>query len=127
MKTLRPVYCIVVVFTLGILCGSLGTHLFYKFRMETIVNPRGPDREDRIVNRLDRKLGLDAGQKVQVRAIVHETQEGIREVRSRFRPQMMAIIENAETKIGAVLTPEQRKIYNQMIVERKEKFKRRGE
>lgn len=127
MKNLRPVYCIVVVFTLGTLCGILGTHLVYKFRMEAIMNERGQNREERLVNRLDRKLGLDAGQLEQVRAIVHETQDGIREVRSRFRPQMMAVIEKAEMKISAILTPEQRKKYEQMIVERKEKIKRRRE
>lgn len=127
MKSLRPVYCIVVVFTLGILCGILGTHLVYNFRMETIISGRGQNREERLVNRLDRKLGLDAGQKEQVRSIVHETQEGIRTVRSQFRPQMVAIIEKAEMKISAILTPEQREKYEQMIVERKEKFKKRGE
>ena len=126
MKNVRPIYCILVVFLLGTLCGSLGTHLFYKCRMDLISGSRGENREERLVNRLDRKLDLDAGQKEQVRAIVHETQEDIRQVRRQFRPQMEAAIEKAQTKIGVLLTPEQRKKYEKMIAERKGKSHRKG-
>jgi len=126
MKNVRPIYCILVVFILGTLCGTLGTHLFYKCRMDSIIGERGQQREERLVNRLDRKLDLDAGQKEQVRAIVHETQEEVRQVRRQFRPQMEATLEKAQTKIGALLTPEQRKKYEQMIAERKAKSHRKA-
>jgi Spy/CpxP family protein refolding chaperone len=126
MKNVRPIYCILVVFILGTLCGTLGTHLFYKCGMDSIISSNGENREERLVNRLDRKLDLNAGQKEQVRAIVHETQEDIRQVRRQFRPQMEAAIEKAQTKIGVLLTPEQRKKFEQIIAERKGKSHRKA-
>jgi len=125
MKNIRPIYCILVVFVLGTLCGVLGTHLFYKCRMDSIIGARGANREERLVEMLDRKLDLDARQKEQVRAIVRETQQEVRQVRRQFRPQMEATLEKAQTKIGALLTPEQRKKYEQMIAERREKSHRK--
>jgi hypothetical protein len=125
MKNFRPIYCILVVFVLGTLCGVLGTHLFYKCRMDAIISERGANREERLVERLDRNLDLDSRQKEQVRAIVRETQAEVRQVRSLFRPQMEAAIGKGQVKISALLTPEQRKKYEQMIAERKERMHRR--
>lgn len=126
MKNVKPIYCIVVVFILGIICGALGMHFAYKCRMDSIISARGQQREERLVNRLDSKLDLDARQKEQARVIVHKTQTEIREVRRQFRPQMVVIIEKAEKEISAILTPEQRTKYEKMIAERKEKFQRRN-
>jgi len=78
------------------------------------------------VNRLDHKLGLDDRQEEQVRAIVHQTQEEIKAARSQIRPQTEAIIEKAQVKIRAILTPEQIKKYEQMIAAHKEKLRKRG-
>jgi Spy/CpxP family protein refolding chaperone len=125
MKNIRPIYCILLVFLLGTLCGVLGTHLVYKCRMDSIIGERGQQREERLVNRLDRKLDLDARQRERVRAIVRETQQEVRQVRRQFRPQMEAVIGKAQVKISALLTAEQRKKYEQMIAERKEKSQRR--
>lgn len=126
MKNVRPIYCILTVFVLGILCGVLGTHLFYNCRMDSILCARGQSREERLVNRLDRRLDLDAGQMEKVRGIVRETQEEIKVIRRQIRPQMDAAIDKSKMKISAILTPEQRKKYEQMIAERKEKSHRRG-
>lgn len=126
MKKLRPVYCILVIFFLGVLCGALGTHLYYSCRMDSIICARGQSREERLVNRLDRSLDLDARQREQVRAIVHETQEEVRKVRRQFRPQMEEIIGKAQVKINALLSPEQQKKYEKIIAERKERSHRRG-
>lgn len=125
MKNIRPIYCILVVFALGTICGVLGTHLFYKCRMDSIISARGANREERLMEMLDRKLDLNATQEVQVRAILRETQEEVRQVRRQFRPQMEAAIGKGQVKISALLTPEQQKKYEQMIAERKEKSHRR--
>jgi len=125
MKNIRPIYCILVVFVLGTLCGVLGTHLFYNCRMDSIIGARGANREERLMEMLDRKLDLNATQEVQVRAIVRETQEEVRQVRRQFRPQMEAAIGKGQVKISALLTPEQQKKYELMIAERKKNWHRR--
>jgi hypothetical protein len=125
MKKLRPVYCIVVIFVMGVLCGILGTHFYYNCRMDSIICAKGQSREERLVKRLDRSLGLDARQREQVRGIVLETKEEIRKVRRQFRPQMQEIIGKAQVKINAILTPEQQKKYEKIISERKERERKR--
>ena len=127
MKNIRPFYCIVTVFLLGALSGALATHLVYKCRMDSHMGYHGGDREERLVNHLNRELGLSAVQKEQVRGIVHETQEEIRGVRRQLRPQMEAILEKAQLKVSALLTPEQQKRFEKMIAERKERFRKREE
>ena len=126
MKKCRPIIGVVLVFFLGILCGSLATYLLYNFRFESILSSRAQAREEAIVSRLDSKLDLNDRQEEQVRAIVHETQEEIQSVRSQIRPQTEAVIEKAQVKIRAILTSEQVKKYDQMIAAHKEKLRKRG-
>jgi Spy/CpxP family protein refolding chaperone len=126
MKRSRPIIGVVLVFILGILCGSLATHVLYKCRFESILSDSAISREAGIVRRLDRKLDLDDRQEKQVRAIVHDAQEEIKSARSRIRPQTEAIIEKAQAKIRAILTPEQGNKFEQMIAARKEKLRERG-
>jgi Spy/CpxP family protein refolding chaperone len=125
MNKLRPIYCISLVFVLGVICGVLGSQLFYKCRSDSFMGARGQNREERLVSRLDRELDLDAGQREQVRAIVRETQAEVRQFRRQFRPQMTEIIGKGQARISAILTPEQRKEYEKMIAERKEKHRKR--
>jgi len=127
MKSIKPVYCIVIVFLLGVLGGALATHLYYKCRMDFHMDHHGRGREEHVVNHLNRELGLSPVQKEQVRGIVHETEEEIRGVRSQFRPRMEAVLEKAQLKVSALLTPEQRKKFEKMIAERKERFKKRDD
>lgn len=125
MEKSRPIFGVVLVFLLGILCGSLAMHLVYKYRMDSIISGRGENREELLVNRLAEKLTLDNRQQAQVRSILHETHEAIKGLRSQIRPQTEAIIEKAQARINAILTPEQRGEYAKMIAERKEKMRKK--
>jgi len=126
MKKSRPIIGVLLVFFLGILCGSLATHLLYSYRFESIFSSSAQAREEAIVSRLDTKLDLDDRQEEQVRAIVHETQEEIKSVRSQIHPQTEAIIEKAQVKIRAILKPEQVNRFEQMIAAHKEKLRKKG-
>ena len=126
MAKCRPFIWLVLVFVLGILCGSLAIHMLYLYRFESILSGRAQSREETIVNRLERKLDLDTRQEEQVKAIVHETQEKIKAVRRQIRPQTEAIIEKAQEKIRAILSTEQIKKYEQIIAARKENLRKRG-
>jgi hypothetical protein len=125
MKQRRSIYGVIMVFLLGIVCGSLATHLLYSYRFDSIIKGRGETREETLVNRLERKLKLDERQLVQVRSIVHETHEGVMALRRQLRPQTEAVIEKSQAKINAILTPEQREKFAQMIARHKEKMQKR--
>jgi Spy/CpxP family protein refolding chaperone len=124
MKSVRPVYCIVIVFLLGALGGALSTHFYYKCRSDHGRGIHGQQREEYLVNRLDRELSFTPTQKEQVKLIVRETMEEIRQVRRQFRPQMEAIIEKSQQKVDVLLTPEQRKKFEKIIAERKERARK---
>jgi hypothetical protein len=125
MKDIRPFYCIIIAFLLGVLGGVFGTHLYDKSQTDSHWDRRGEKREERLVNRLDSELGFSAAQKEQVRGIVHETQEEIKGIRRQFRPQMDAVVEKSRTRINALLTPEQRQKYEEMMAEWKERGRKR--
>jgi hypothetical protein len=126
MQRSRAILGVVLIFVLGLVCGLLAANLLYNYRIESIITGRAESREEAIVKRLDRKLDLDDRQEEQVRAIVHETQEGIKTLRTTLRPQTEAIIEKAQARIRSILTPEQRTIYEKMIAERKERIRKKG-
>jgi Spy/CpxP family protein refolding chaperone len=125
MKNIRPVYCIIIAFLLGVLGGAFATHLYDKSQMDSRWGRRGENREERLVDRLDRELDLSAAQREQVRGIVHETHEEISGIRRQFRPQMDAAIEKSKIRINAVLSPEQRKKYEGLIAKWKERGRKR--
>lgn len=126
MKQSRPVIGVILIFLLGILSGALGTHLWYTYRIESIISGSAHSREEYIVSRLGRKLVLDDRQKDQVRAIVHETKEAIKALRKPLRPQTEAIIEKSQAKILVLLNPEQQRKFQQIIAARKEKLREKG-
>jgi hypothetical protein len=126
IKNGRAILGVVLVFILGIICGVLVTHLLYNYRIESILTGREQTKEEVIVGRLDKRLDLDERQEEQVRTIIHETHEEIRALRNKLRPQTEEAIEKAQAKISIILTPEQRKKYEQMIAERKERMRKKG-
>jgi Spy/CpxP family protein refolding chaperone len=125
MKNIRPFYCIIVVFILGVLGGAFATHLYDKSQMDSRWGRRGENREERLVNRLDRELDLTAAQKAQVKGIVHETLEDIKMIRRQYRPQMDAVIEKSRTRINVLLTTEQQKKLEGMVAKWKERRRQR--
>jgi len=126
MKSKKAIFGVILVFILGILCGILATHLVYKCRFESILSGRAQNREEFIVKKLHRKLNLDSHQEEQIRAIIHGTHEEMKALRNTLRPQTETIIERSQAKISMILTPEQRKKYDQLIAERKERSRERG-
>lgn len=125
MKKSLPIFGVVLVFLLGILCGSLAMHLFYKYRMDSIISGRGETREEALVNRLSRELKLDDHQEELVRSVIHETHNEIKGLRSQIHPQIQVVIEKAQERINTILKPDQREIYMQMIAKHKEKLRKK--
>ena len=127
MKNFKAIAGILLVFLLGAAGGALVTHMIHETRLEHFISGGHRMREDIIVQRLTRKLDLDSSQQEQVRAIMHETHDGIRQVRSRFHPQIEALLTAGQDRIKAVLRPDQREKFDKIIAERKQHKSREGE
>jgi hypothetical protein len=119
MKNFKAIAGILLVFLLGAAGGALVTHMIHEARFAHFISGGHRMREDVIVERLTRKLDLDSRQQEQVRAVMHETHDGIRQARSRIRPQIEALLTAGQDRIKAVLRPDQREKFDRIIAERK--------
>jgi Spy/CpxP family protein refolding chaperone len=74
-------------------------------------------RED-LFDQLRRELKLTEGQAAQVRAVIEETREKYRALRSECRPRYDSARAAGRERIRAVLTPEQRRAFDSIAAER---------
>jgi hypothetical protein len=121
MKNFKAIAGILLVFLLGAAGGALVTHMIHEARLERFISGGHRMREDVIVERLAKKLDLDSRQKEEVRAIIHETHDGIRQARSRIHPQIEALLTAGQDRIKTVLRPDQREKFDKIIAERKQR------
>jgi flagellar basal body-associated protein FliL len=119
MKKRKAIISILIVFLLGSLAGALITHEIYQHRIESFI--RGEPKRELIVRRLSHQLNLDAAQLSQLRVIVEETYDGIKNVRKQIKPQIEAILESSQNRVRAILLPDQLEKYEKIIAERKKK------
>ena len=69
---------------------------------------------DRIVKRLDGELHFTDQQRAQVTQIIQARQQRIAAIQSVVRPQIRAQIDQTNAEIEKILTPEQRKTFEQI-------------
>ncbi len=119
MKNLKSVLCILLIFILGAASGGLGVHIYYKSHMETFLRGDRKAREEILLNRLNRKLDLDARQREQVRDLIAETHAEMKNIRNQYRPQMKAVIEKSKAEMRRLLRPDQLEKFEKFLAERK--------
>lgn len=119
MKNPKALLGILFVFILGAASGALVTHSIHHARFESYAKEGPAAREKQFVKRLTSKLDLDSRQQEQVRAIVHETHSGMRQVRQQYRPRIELLLEQGQVRINTVLRPDQQERFRVIIAERK--------
>jgi hypothetical protein len=119
MKSIKPVVGIILVFMLGAASGALVTYLVSQARIEAILSGGRRAREDILLKRLIRQLDLDSQQREQVKAIIRETHEDMRQIRQKWHPQMEAMLTDSQLRISALLRPEQQEKFKKIVAERK--------
>jgi Spy/CpxP family protein refolding chaperone len=127
MKNAKAIIGVVLIFVLGIACGTLLMHMSYKSRMEAFVSGKPGMREEILLKRLSQKLDLDEQQRAAVREIIRGTQAEMKEIRKQYRPQMLLTLEKGRAEVRKILRPDQQTKYDQFIAERKAWWAERGE
>src|SRR3990172_6318892 len=107
MKNIKAISGVLLIFVLGATSGVLGTHIFYKSRIEALTCGESRGREDHILRRLGRDLNLDDQQLDRVKTILHETREEMKVVRKQYRPQIEAALEKGHERIRKILRQDQ--------------------
>lgn len=119
MKKWKVIVSVFLVFLLGALAGALVTHKIDQHRIAGIIRGEPGAVGELIVRRLNYKLSLDPAQVEQLRAIVYETHDEIRNVHKQFRPQIEEILERSQNRVRAILRPDQLEKYEKIVAERK--------
>ncbi len=119
MKRVRSILGIFAVFLLGMLAGGLITFLVFR---AVVTAPRrayvegGADGVANLVARqFSRKLRADPGQEAQIRQILRETAQDLEGAANRMAPEVRETVQKAETRLRAVLKPEQQAEFDKMM------------
>ena len=119
-KTLIKIWLAVVgVFVLGCVTG-VSLDSVYRLRARSgRQETRGSKRDkEEVFEHMKRDLNLNEQQATQIRAILDQTREEYRQLRTEVRPRYDTVRQNARTKIRALLTPEQQVKFDAKVAER---------
>lgn len=120
MKTRIKIWVVVVgVFLLGCVTG-VSLDSLYRLKTRGADRQWGPGRRgtDEALGRMKRDLNLNEQQTTDIKAILDQTGNDYRALRTEVRPRYDAIRQNARTRIRALLTPEQQKLFDDKAAER---------
>ncbi|HWF18400.1 MAG TPA: hypothetical protein VG754_04000 [Verrucomicrobiae bacterium] len=113
MKKLRPWLVLLLVFCAGTMFGIVATRIVTRRVIHRMITHPDFVRE-RIQRELVRKLKLTPGQEIQVEAVLTDSQKELRDLRQEFQPRFVFIIADAQNRISAVLTPDQRERFEKL-------------
>jgi Spy/CpxP family protein refolding chaperone len=118
-KTLLKIWLAVVgVFALGCVTGvSLDSVYRLRANNESPQPSRKKGKEE-VFEHMQRDLNLNEQQATQIRAILEQTRDEYRQLRTEVRPRYDAVRQNARTRIRSLLTPEQQQKFDAKIAER---------
>lgn len=106
MRKWKLVTGVVLVFVLGVLAGSLGTHLYQRQWSERFWKDPAARRAV-FLQRLTRKLQLSEAQRKEFKAIVEEVDGKLQSLGRDSRAEIKRIIDESFTRMKEKLTPEQ--------------------
>lgn len=120
--TRRAILYLLAIFLLGAVLGILGGRLAERHWRQRA----WPERRARVVERIARELKLSTAQRDQLARILDETGERYRKLNEQVRPQYEQIRQEGRQRIRAILSPEQRQKFEE-IVRRFDEERRRSE
>ena len=115
-----------LIFIAGGAVGTIGTGLFVKHKIVSILEEGQPVVEKLAVRILSRRLDLTADQKSETARIIRETQQRLQAIRLRVRPEALEIITTGKEDIRALLDPDQKKTLDQLYTKMKRRWETHG-
>ena len=107
MKRWKLITGVIIVFVLGILMGSLGTGLLYKYRVIRPMKPEPSEKRALILKKYSKALVLSPEQITGFEKIIDEMDVKRREFFKTNRPEMKKIREQGVSKMKTILEPHQ--------------------
>jgi len=108
MRKWKLVTGVILVFVLGVLAGSLGSHLYQRQWSERFWKDPAARRAV-FLQRLTRKLQLSEAQQKEFKAIVEDVDGKLQSLRRDSRAEIKRVIDESFTRMKETLSPEQQK------------------
>jgi len=124
MKKWRLITGVALVFILGVLAGSLGTHLYQRQWSERFWKDPAARRAV-FLQRLTRKLELTEAQQKELKVIVEEVDRKLLSLRRERRGEIKGIIDEGFTRMKEKLSPDQQAKLEQFKARHEERMKER--
>lgn len=129
----KAVLWVILIFTLGVVCGGTLTYLLVRPSLSSVGDGRrGPPRArfrpppaEQVVKRFSKKLNLDARQQTQLRQILEKSRQRYRSMEEENQKQHRAIREAGIQEIRAILRPDQLQKFEEYIKRRDRERKQR--
>ena len=125
MKRFRSFLGIVAIFLLGMIAGGLVTLRVIEVAQRRAFEGGGGAVADLVARRISFKLRADAAQREQIRMILRDTAKDFENIREQVSPQLKESLEKAESRLRAVLRPEQQKEFDAMMQRARDTWNRR--
>ncbi len=122
MRRWQAMVALAGLFALGVFSGSLGAHLYYVRSAERMPGPP-PFLGPFFSHRLERGLDLSPAQRAEVLRILDDSHREAEALRGEVAPRLREVMERADERIRALLTPEQRQRFDEM----RQRHRRRAE
>lgn len=113
MKRWKSILLLALVFFAGVVLGVAGTRAVTRHLTRMAI--AHPERVQFVIERsLTRRLHLTTDQQAQLHDILTDTRTQMKTLREEFRPKVQAIYLDTDTKIDAILTPDQQAKYEKI-------------
>jgi len=101
---MKTVWVIVTIFLLGLVIGALGSHLFYRYKVNQIVSMRSPQNIFRFVERV---IGPTPKQRQPLHDILQKHGRKILENQRENRENQLLLFQALKDELASILSPEQ--------------------
>jgi Spy/CpxP family protein refolding chaperone len=120
---------VALVFLCGAVLGAFSHRLYTVSTTVSAKSTKSPNPEELrkgILSSMQSKLKLSGDQVAKLNLILDDTRARIHEVHDKTQPEVREIRREQTEKIRALLTPEQRSTYEEMIKQREERLRQKG-
>ena len=118
---------IFVIFLLGVTTGALVSRTIEKREVGRLVDNGPAGYRALMVDRLSHQLSLSAQQRDQLALIMDNSSARLREARLPVYPQVKASLEQTESEIRAILTPDQVAKFEPIAAQSRARIQKYGE
>jgi protein CpxP len=115
---------IVALFIIGGVIGLLGDRLYMEQKLQRLTEFNPEQRKAYIMQKYTKELHLTEAQQAEIRKIIDEKSDEIAQNTQRYKEDIDKIRQRHDERIKALLTPEQRQLYDEMKQRIKKRWKK---